>query len=213
MISLFSPFDLYWFLVPMSFFFILFSSILGLSQKASPLKSLLLSLRNYLTEFFMSLKPKFFNKSRGIIFLGVFFFLLITNLFSVFPFNFPYSSQVSLIFIMAGSFWLSLVLFSSIKNLKGFFSHLIPEGTPLPLTCLLFLIELVRNIIRPLTLTVRLVANILAGHLLMRLLSSLVFVFNISGFLYVGLNIVEMFVAVIQAYIFSTMIVLYFSEV
>lgn len=211
--SLFSPFDLYWFILPLSFIFLVICSLYVLIQKSSPLKTLLGFISRVLLEFFVSLKPKHFNKRRGLIFLGVFIFLVVINFFSVFSFNFPHTSQVSLVLVLAGGFWLSLVFFSIFKNLKGFVSHIIPEGTPLPLTSLLFVIELVRNIIRPLTLTVRLVANILAGHLLIRLLSSLVFVFNITGILYVGLNIVEIFVAIIQAYIFTTIIVLYFSEV
>lgn len=55
-------------------------------------------------------------------------------------------------------------------------------------------------------------ANILAGHLLMILLSSLVFRLNLSGVFYIGLNMVEMFVACIQSYIFTVIIILYYRD-
>lgn len=212
MIRLFSPFDMYWFFLPIIFSFLVFAYFLNLVQKIQPFGLTLSWVGNILTEFFLSLKPKSFNKSRSLIFFRIFIFLFVINFFSVFSFNFPLTSQASLVLLIAGSLWLSFIIFSVFHNMKGFLSHLIPEGTPLPLTSLLFIIELVRRIIRPLTLTVRLVANILAGHLLISLLSSLVFIFNLRGILYVGLNLVEMFVAIIQAYIFSTMIVLYYSE-
>jgi F0F1-type ATP synthase membrane subunit a len=59
-----------------------------------------------------------------------------------------------------------------LKELRGFLAHLVPLGTPYPLMPLMVFIELIRGLIRPLTLRVRLVANIVAGHLLMVLLSS-----------------------------------------
>lgn len=212
MTRLFSPFDKAIFYFPLAFIVITFVLLLSLVPRINPLSSLISFLHKRLGGFFSSLKPILFNKIRASLFLRVFTLLMFCNFFSVFPYNFPSTSQVSFVLLISGSFWLRVVLFSLVNNSKGFFSHLIPEGTPIPLTALLFLIELIRNLIRPLTLTVRLVANILAGHLLIRLLSSLVFIFGASGILYVGLNIVEIFVALIQAYIFTTIIVLYFSE-
>ena len=156
---------------------------------------------------------KSFNKGANAFFFGIFLFLVRINFFSVFSYNFPYSSQVRIIMLFSLSFWSMIVLFGLIQSIEKFLYHFIPEGTPVPLTFLLFLIELVRNIIRPLTLMVRLVANILAGHLLIILLSQLVFIFNLAYPLYILLNIVELFVALIQSYIFSTMLVLYYSEV
>lgn len=213
MIRLFSPFDLFIFFLPFIFMLISISLILNILFKSRPLLIFFSRILNILGEFFLSLKPKFLNKSRRLLFLGLFLMLTFCNFFRVFSFNFPLTSQVSLVFWLAGTAWVRIVVFSVYTNFKGFFSHLIPEGTPLPLTALLFIIELVRRLIRPLTLTVRLVANILAGHLLISLLSSLVLKFELTGFLYIGLNLVEIFVALIQAYIFTTMVVLYFSEV
>lgn len=167
----------------------------------------------FLSEFFYTLKRKNFNKGSGLVFIRVFALLFFLNFFSVFSYVFPRASQVRVVLTFSLSLWRIIIFFSISNSVSKFLYHFIPEGTPLPLTFLLFLIELISRIIRPLTLMVRLVANILAGHLLMILLSKLVFIFYPGYPLYIALNAVEIFVSLIQSYIFSTMLVLYFSEV
>jgi len=99
--------------------------------------------------------------------------------------------------------------------LRSFLSHLVPSGTPAALIPLIVLIELVRNFIRPITLSVRLAANIVAGHLLIRLvnrgglsLGSLTFII-IGGLI---LFFLEVAVSFIQGYVFRTLRVIYLSE-
>lgn len=101
------------------------------------------------------------------------------------------------------------------KAIKRFLAHLVPSGTPNVLIPLIVVIELVRNFIRPITLSVRLAANIVAGHLLIRLVNggrlSLVTapIIVLSGMV---LIVLEVSVAFIQGYVFSTLRVIYFSE-
>lgn len=166
-----------------------------------------------LSSFFYSLKNKSFNKTSNILLLTVLRFILLINFLSVFPFRFPLGSQFGVIFGVRLTLWVRFIILRLVKSFKGTISHFIPEGTPLPLTLFLFVIEVISSLIRPLTLTVRLVANILAGHLLLILLSKLVFLVKFIFLSYLLLNIVELAVALIQAYIFSTIITLYFSEV
>jgi len=93
---------------------------------------------------------------------------------------------------------------------------LVPSGTPAILIPLIVLIELVRNIIRPLTLAVRLAANIVAGHLLISLINQSAFGRIVLGLILIRgacLIVLEMSVAVIQGYVFTTLRNLYFSEV
>jgi len=97
-------------------------------------------------------------------------------------------------------------------------AHFVPSGTPGPLIPLIVVIESVRNIIRPGTLSIRLAANIVAGHLLLTLLGSqgaslraLILVFLIVGL--VLLLILEVGVACIQAYVFTILSSLYLNEV
>src|SRR5579863_8606542 len=95
---------------------------------------------------------------------------------------------------------------------------MVPSGTPTILMFFMVLIELVRNIIRPLTLSVRLSANIIAGHLLICLLGNFLIQFiSISSSLIlivpVLLSFLELGVSIIQAYVIMTLITLYVTEI
>jgi F-type H+-transporting ATPase subunit a len=94
----------------------------------------------------------------------------------------------------------------------------VPQGTPNVLIPFIILIESIRNIIRPITLTIRLTANIIAGHLLITLLSRLgVKLINILIplllFIQLILLILESAVAIIQSYVFAILVTLYFREI
>lgn len=102
-----------------------------------------------------------------------------------------------------------------LKAIKRFLAHLVPSGTPGILIPLMVVIELVRNFIRPITLSVRLAANIVAGHLLIRLVNGAnLTVITTPIILASGviLIVLEVSVALIQGYVFSTLRVMYFSE-
>lgn len=96
-------------------------------------------------------------------------------------------------------------------------AHLVPIGTPLLLMNFMVLIEIVSNIIRPITLSVRLCANIVAGHLLLRLLRNFSLI-RINHIIYsflglIILGVLEIAVALIQGYVFITLISLYSTEI
>lgn len=213
MIRLFSRFDIFNFygvVLLTSLFLFSFILISRVSRlKIFFIKEILISFH----KITLGVQGPKISKAFLIILSTVFFYLGLRNYFSIFSFIFPTNSQMSLVLVLSLRLWLGFVLFSIFKNLARFISHCVPEGTPLLLVCFLFVIELVRQVIRPLTLTVRLVANILAGHLLMILLSKLALDSLVSFVPYLILNIVEMFVALIQAYIIVTMITLYYGEV
>jgi len=101
-----------------------------------------------------------------------------------------------------------------------FFSHLVPLGSPAGLIFFLVIIELISNFIRPVTIRIRVVANITAGHLLLHLLSSFtLIIILVPGFVFILLFLIfflvcmELGVALIQSYIFSTLIALYSREI
>lgn len=105
---------------------------------------------------------------------------------------------------------------SFVNQTEFMLAHLIPIGTPLILQPFIVLIELIRNIIRPLTLRIRLIANIIAGHLLLTLLGILsnqgigVLFIVILGIIIILL--LELGVALIQAYVFTLLSGLYIRE-
>lgn len=164
-------------------------------------------------EFFCTIKTKSINSHVSNIFTRALILIFLLNFFSIFPFNFAGTSQVRVVLIFSIFFWLNIIIFTLKNNIKGFLLHAIPDGSPMYLTWFLFVIEIIRNLIRPVTLIVRLTANILSGHLLIILLSKLVFIAPYMGIFYLGLNIVELFVSIIQSYIFLTMVTLYYAEI
>ena len=98
------------------------------------------------------------------------------------------------------------------------FAHLVPLGTPIILIPFMVIIETIRNIIRPITLSVRLAANLTAGHLLLILLGEsmvnrkILIIVTVTAAQF-ALMTLEAAVAVIQAYVFATLSTLYASEV
>lgn len=152
------------------------------------------------------------------VFIGSIFLLIsIYNFLAMFPFVFSVTSHMLVTLPFSYSFWLGIIFFSWFSSLKHFLAHLIPVGTPFMLMSFMVVVEILSNLIRPLALTFRLTANIMAGHLLISLIGSalisLSFSFIILGSLVQSLLVImELGVSVIQAYVFSTLLLLYISE-
>lgn len=97
-------------------------------------------------------------------------------------------------------------------------AHFVPQGTPGALMPFMVLIERVRGLIRPMTLAVRLAANMIAGHLLLVLLGGAISIFSPLGLVsavvaQIALVVLETAVACIQAYVFAVLITLYAREI
>nr|AGA54142.1 ATP synthase F0 subunit 6 [Aleurodicus dispersus]ALD62461.1 ATP synthase F0 subunit 6 [Aleurodicus dispersus] len=149
-------------------------------------------------------------KGSILLFLSLFFYILLINLMGLMPYVFSISSHLIFSLSLSLTFWLSFMFFGWLNFTNKMFSHLIPLGTPLMLIFLMVMIETISNMIRPISLSVRLMSNMISGHLLMSLLgscSSSMFFFQLLLFLF------EFFVCFIQAYVFSSLLTLYFSEI
>lgn len=137
------------------------------------------------------------------------------NFIGLTPYTFTPSRRISLTLGIAICVWVFMEIGFIFKAIKRFLAHLVPAGTPDVLIPLIVVIELVRNFIRPITLSVRLAANIVAGHLLISLVnggSITVITTPIIITSGVVLIVLEVSVAFIQGYVFSTLSVIYFSE-
>jgi F-type H+-transporting ATPase subunit a len=150
--------------------------------------------------------------------LSLFLIILLNNVGGITPYTFTASSHLTFSVRLALIRWLGYVLFRAVIDCGRILAHLVPVGTPYILIPFIVLIELVRNIIRPLTLSVRLAANLVAGHLLITLISSPATLIPISFLLLlirrlVILIILESAVAFIQAYVFRILGTLYLREV
>jgi len=148
---------------------------------------------------------------------SIFITIGLYNFLALFPHIFSVTSHMLVTLPFSYCFWSGIIIFSWVSSLKHFLSHLIPVGTPLALMRFIVLVEVLRNLIRPLALTFRLTANMMAGHLLISLIGgaliSLPFRFIFFGsFVQSLLVFIELGVSLIQAYVFSTLLILYLSE-
>nr|QLY89525.1 ATP synthase F0 subunit 6 [Hydropsyche saxonica] len=169
------------------------------------------------TEINNLLKTKNF-KGNSIFFITLFFMIFFNNFLGLFPYIFTSTSHLIFNLTFSLPIWLTLMFYGWINKTQNMFIHLIPNGTPAILMPFMVLIETISNLIRPGTLAVRLTANMIAGHLLITLLTSngpllsnlLLMILLLAEIL---LLILEMSVSVIQTYVFTILSTLYTSEI
>nr|AAZ05875.1 ATPase 6 [Cyamus boopis]UCP07192.1 ATP synthase F0 subunit 6 [Cyamus boopis] len=149
--------------------------------------------------------------------LALFIFIFVNNLTGLLPFTFTVTAHMAVTVSMALPLWVALIIYGWSHNTSNLLVHLVPNGTPTVLMPLMVIIETISNLIRPLTLAVRLAANMIAGHLLISLLTGATPLAPLSAMPVLGsaqlaLEGLEIAVAIIQAYVFSVLITLYVSE-
>lgn len=147
-------------------------------------------------------------------------FLITLNILGLLPYTFTPTTQLSLNLGLAVPLWLATVIIGMRNQPTHALGHLLPEGTPGPLIPVLIIIETISLFIRPLALGVRLTANLTAGHLLIQLIATGAFVLLplmptvaiITTTVLVLLTLLEVAVAIIQAYVFVLLLTLYLQE-
>lgn len=145
-----------------------------------------------------------------------FLYLILRNLIGLFPFIFTRTAHPYVTLGIGLVIWMSFFLIGWRKRFKISAAHLVPNGSPLVLAPLIVLIERVSHLIRPFTLSVRLAANIIAGHLIIGLLSRIrnirLFGFTMSLIFQRLLLVLEFGVAIIQGFVFRILLLLYALE-
>lgn len=159
-----------------------------------------------------------FSFSNLIIFIRLFIIILWNNFIGLFPYIFTSSSHIRFCISLSLILWTRIILFGWINFSNHIFTHLTPSNTPTILIPFIVMIEFIRLIIRPITLSIRLTANIVAGHLLLSLLGSSGQKINIIFLTLIIttqilLFILEISVSIIQAYVFSILSLLYRREI
>nr|YP_010132948.1 ATP synthase F0 subunit 6 [Percina bimaculata]YP_636127.1 ATP synthase F0 subunit 6 [Percina macrolepida]QWE36817.1 ATP synthase F0 subunit 6 [Percina caprodes]ABF74883.1 ATP synthase F0 subunit 6 [Percina macrolepida]QWE36323.1 ATP synthase F0 subunit 6 [Percina bimaculata]QWE37038.1 ATP synthase F0 subunit 6 [Percina caprodes]UZC55371.1 ATP synthase subunit 6 [Percina bimaculata] len=147
-------------------------------------------------------------------------FLITLNMLGLLPYTFTPTTQLSLNLGLAVPLWLATVIIGMRNQPTHALGHLLPEGTPGPLIPVLIVIETISLFIRPLALGVRLTANLTAGHLLIQLIATAAFVLLplmptvaiLTSTVLVLLTLLEIAVAMIQAYVFVLLLTLYLQE-
>ncbi|YP_009630493.1 ATP synthase F0 subunit 6 (mitochondrion) [Etheostoma spectabile] len=147
-------------------------------------------------------------------------FLITLNMLGLLPYTFTPTTQLSLNLGLAVPLWLATVIIGMRNQPTHALGHLLPEGTPGPLIPVLIVIETISLLIRPLALGVRLTANLTAGHLLIQLIATAAFVLLplmptvaiLTSAVLILLTLLEVAVAMIQAYVFVLLLTLYLQE-
>nr|ANQ92680.1 ATP synthase F0 subunit 6 [Bathynomus sp. YS-2016] len=158
------------------------------------------------------------GKGSTLMLMALFLLILVNNSMGLLPYIFTSSAHLWFTLGLALPLWFGYFLYGWAANTLHSLAHLVPQGTPYSLMPFMVLIESISGLIRPVTLSVRLAANMIAGHLLLALMSGAVSVLSpISGALIIlaqiALLLLEAAVAAIQAYVFTTLSALYVSEV
>nr|YP_009764050.1 ATP synthase F0 subunit 6 [Synchiropus sycorax]QIS89401.1 ATP synthase F0 subunit 6 [Synchiropus sycorax] len=156
----------------------------------------------------------------ALLYVSLMIFIISLNMLGLLPYTFTPTTQLSLNMGLAVPFWLATVIIGLRNRPTHALGHLLPEGTPTPLIPMLIIIETISLFIRPIALGVRLTANLTAGHLLIQLIGTAVFVLFpimttlslLTGLVLLLLTILEVAVAMIQAYVFVLLLSLYLQE-
>ena len=153
----------------------------------------------------------------------LFMFIAIMNMFGVVPYAFSVTSHMVITFGLSLSIFLGCVILGLINFRSQFFAMFMPNGSPLGMAPFLVIVEIISFVARALSLGLRLAANITAGHLLLAIISGFAWTMLIAvGFTSVAaifpiailifVTILEMAVALIQAYVFTLLTAIYIND-
>ncbi|MBI2978828.1 MAG: F0F1 ATP synthase subunit A [Rhodospirillales bacterium] len=146
----------------------------------------------------------------------VFMFVLFGNLFGMVPYGFTFTSHIIVTFTMAIVVFLGVTVIALIKHKLHFFTFFMPPGVPLIMAPLLVPIEIISYLSRPVSLSVRLFANMLAGHTLLKVFAGFVVALGLFGAFplafIVALTALEIVIAFLQAFVFTILTCLYLND-
>jgi len=147
----------------------------------------------------------------------LFMFIIACNLIGMLPYSFTVTSHIIVTFTLALFIFLGVIVIGFIKHGMHYFSIFLPEGTPWWMAPLMIFIEIAAYLARPVSLSVRLAANMMAGHTMLKVIAG--FVIGLGWMLgwmpFILLTVLvgfELFVAILQAYIFAILTCVYLNN-
>ena len=148
-----------------------------------------------------------------------FMLILVCNLLGMIPYSFTVTSHLIVTFSTALAIFIGINIIGILQNGKHFLSLFFPPGAPLGLAPLLVLIEIVSYVFRVLSLSIRLFANLMSGHTLLKILSSFAWAaVSFAGIFIIPIVVIflitglELAIACLQAYIFSVLLCIYIND-
>ena len=154
---------------------------------------------------------------------SLFMFVLFANLIGLIPFAFTTTSHLAVTFAFASFIFLLCIAIGFARHGLHFFSLFVPPQTPVVLLPLIVLIEMISFLTRPLTLSVRLFANMTAGHILLKVFAGFIISLGLAGGIWsavavlpmamnIALYALELLVSVVQAYVFALLTCVYLND-
>jgi F-type H+-transporting ATPase subunit a len=148
---------------------------------------------------------------------SLFMFILFANLIGLLPYSFTFTSHIIVTFAMAITVFLGVTVIGIVRHKLHFLSFFMPAGVPAVMAPILIPIEIVSYLSRPVSLSIRLFANMMAGHTMMKVFAGFVIPLGILGgwaplAVDVALTGFEFLVAFLQAYVFTILTCLYLND-
>ena len=148
---------------------------------------------------------------------SLFMFVLFCNMFGMIPYTFTVTSHIIVTFVLASFIFIGVTVIGFIKHGFGYLKLFVPSGVPIVLLPLIVVIEIISYLSRPISLSVRLFANMMAGHTMMKVFGGFVISLGIVGgwlplSFSVALTGLEILVAFLQAYVFAILTCIYLND-
>jgi F-type H+-transporting ATPase subunit a len=148
---------------------------------------------------------------------SLFMFVLFCNMFGMIPYTFTVTSHIIVTFVLAAFIFTGVTVIGFIKHGFGYLKLFVPSGVPAVLLPLIVVIEIISYLSRPISLSVRLFANMMAGHTMMKVFGGFVISLGIVGgwlplSFSVALTGLEILVAFLQAYVFAILTCIYLND-
>ena len=147
----------------------------------------------------------------------IFMFVLFCNMVGMLPYSFTVTSHIIVTFALAVFIFIGITIIGFIKHGIKYLELFVPKGVPLVLLPLIVIIEIISYLSRPISLSVRLFANMMAGHTMLKVFGGFVISLGLlGGWLPLGFSIaligLEILVAFLQAYVFAILTCIYLND-
>lgn len=147
---------------------------------------------------------------------SLFLFILGANLLGMIPYTYTITSQIIVTFALAMMVFVVITVVGIFRHGRAFISYFVPQGVPKVLWPLIVPIEMISYLSRPISLSVRLFANMMAGHTMLKVFAGFTVIMGIWGVaplaVNVALTLFEFLIAVLQAYVFTILTCLYLHD-
>jgi F-type H+-transporting ATPase subunit a len=148
---------------------------------------------------------------------SLFMFILFANMIGMIPYSFIVTSHIIITFALAIVVFIGVTIVGFAKNGTGFLKLFVPSGVPVALLPLIVVIELISYLTRPITLSVRLFANMLAGAVMLKVFAGFVIMLGVLGgwlplLFMVAFTALKLLVAFLQAYVFAILSCIYLND-